>query len=161
MNKTIKKIYADENGLVLFVCPKCGEVQKGQAQIYKDQNAKWPVKIHCECGNNYNVIVEKRKFPRKETRLDGTYSTTSNPEKWEKMIVKNLSTQGCGYEMLNPNWLNANEEIRIEFKLDDNKSSPIRKRALVHFVYKNYVSCKFIEQPGGGDPELESYMRNV
>ena len=161
MDDTIKKVYADENGLVLFVCPRCSEVQKGQAQIYKDTNTKWPVKIHCECGNNYNVIVEKRKFPRKETRLDGMYSTSSNPDKLEKMIVKNLSTQGCGYEMLDTNRLNADEEIRIEFKLDDHKSSLIRKRALVHFVYKNYVSCKFIEQPGGFDPELEAYMCNV
>ena len=160
MENTIKKFYADVNGLVLIVCPKCSEVQNRQTQVYKDKDTKWPVKIHCTCGNTYNVIVEKRKFCRKETRFDGTYSTASTPDNWWKMIVKNISVQGCGFDTPNQTLLNADEEIRIEFKLDDDKNSLIRERAIIHFRYKNYVSCKFIEQPGVFDTELESYMSN-
>lgn len=161
MENTTKKVYADENGLVLFVCPKCSDVQNGHAQVYKENGPKWPVKIHCKCGNTYNVIVERRKFPRKETKFDGIYSTASNPDNREKIIVKNISMQGCGFETLNPTLLNADEEIKIEFKLDDDKKSLIRERAIIHFRYKNYVSCKFIEQPGIVDLELESYMGNA
>jgi hypothetical protein len=155
MENTINKFYADENGLVLLVCPKCSEGQNGHTKVYR------PVKIHCKCGNTYNVIVERRKFSRKEIRFDGIYSIASNPDNLEKMIVKNISVQGCGFETLNPNMLKADEEIRIEFKLDDDKNSRIMERAIIHFRYRNYVSCRFIEQSGVFYSQLQSYMSNA
>jgi hypothetical protein len=76
------KLYADENGLLLLVCPKCSDVQNGHKQEYR------PVKIQCKCGNTYNVIVERRRFSRKETSFEGIYSTSSDPDNLEKIIVK-------------------------------------------------------------------------
>jgi hypothetical protein len=57
--------------------------------------------------------------------------------------------------------LKADEEIRIEFNLDDDKKSRIKGRVLIHFRYRNYVSCKFIEKPGVFDSNLESYMSHA
>jgi transcription elongation factor Elf1 len=85
MGNTVKKVYVHADGLVLFVCPNCGEVQRAQAQVYK--NIKGPINIQCKCGTTYEVEVEFRKLFRKEVKLDGIYST-SNSGNWQKMIIK-------------------------------------------------------------------------
>lgn len=157
MVSTVKKVYVDADGLVLFVCPNCGEVQKEQAQVYKNTKGG-PINIQCKCGNTYEVEIEFRKLFRKEAKLDGIYSTESNSDNWQKIIVKNISIQGCGFETLKPNLLKPDEEIKIEFKLNNAKKSLIRRRAIVRSICKNYIGCEFIELPAL-DADLGFYLR--
>lgn len=158
MVNAIKKIFVNTNGTVVFVCQKCGAVKRERAQAYHD--ARGPVTIECPCGNTYDVSIEFRKHYRKETKLDGAYAAASNPGKWERILVKNVSLEGCGFESFLPNLLDPDEEISVEFELDDARQSVIRKRAVVCSVYKKYVGCKFIEPDGFIDPDLGFYLRN-
>ena len=159
MDNAIKKIYVDANGIAVLICQKCGAVKRENAQAYQD--IKGPVKVECPCGNTYEVSIELRKYYRKETKLEGAYATASDPNKWELVIVKNISLQGCGFETVKPNLLDPDQEIRIEFELDDAKQSIIKKRAIVCSVYKKYVGCKYIELPGIIDPDYGFYLRNL
>lgn len=159
MENTIKKVYVDANGLVTFICLDCGEVQKRQAQEY--MGAKAPVKVQCKCGNSYDVEIEFRGLYRKEIGLDGIYLNVSNPNNWGKMIVKNLSMQGCKFETLTANLLNPDEEIKIEFYLNNTKNSQIRKRAIIRYVNKRHVGCEFEAFPGALDPDLGYYLMKL
>ena len=159
MEDTIKRIYVDANGVVACICPDCGKVQREKAEAYK--GTRGPVKIQCKCGNIYDVEIEFRKLYRKEIRLDGIYATESNPNNWAKMIVKDITMQGCKFETLKANLLNPDEEIKIEFKLNNAKNSLIRKRVLVRYVFENYVGCEFKELPGAVDPDLGFYLMNL
>gem|GEM_PF-549855 len=159
MENASKKVYVDASGIAVFVCQKCGAVKRERAQVYQD--AKGPVTIECPCGNTYAVSVEFRKFYRKEAKLFGLYSTASEPGKWEDMTVKNISMQGCGFETVKPNLLDPDQEISIEFHLDDANRSVIRKRAVVCSVYKKYVGCRYIELPGIIDTDYGFYLRNL
>jgi hypothetical protein len=152
-----RKIYADVNGTVIFVCQNCGDLQKEKAAIYK--NVKGPITIQCKCGNTYDVQIEFRNSYRKEENLEGRYSTLSNPDKWAKMVVKNISLEGCGFETMASNLLQPDEEIKVEFKLNDIKTSQIKKRAVVRSVQGCYVGCQFKELPGTFDPDLGFYLR--
>jgi hypothetical protein len=159
MENTIKKTYVDTNGIAVLVCQKCGAVKREQAHAYKD--VKGPVKIECPCGNIYEVSIEFRKFYRKDVKLYGAYSTPADPGRWQDLIVKNISMQGCGFETVKPNLLDPDQEINIEFELDDAKQSLIKKRAVVCSVYKKYVGCKYIELPGAIDQDYGFYLRNL
>ncbi|MEN6374450.1 MAG: PilZ domain-containing protein [Smithella sp.] len=159
MESNIKKIYVDANGLVTLICPNCDLVQKEQAQVY--MGTKGPVKIQCKCGNIYDVEIEFRGLFRKEIGLDGIYLTVSNPKNWGKMIVKNLSIQGCKFETLTANLLNPDEEINIEFYLNNAKNSLIKKSAVVRYVNKKYIGCEFKKLPGAFDPDLGFYLMKL
>lgn len=163
MESTTMKAYADENGLVTFVCQDCARVQKEQAQAYK--GVKMPVRIQCKCGNVYEVEIEFRKFYRKETNLEGIYSTAQKSSDWGRnwgnIIVIDLTMQGCKFETLKANLLNPYEEIEIEFYLKNDKNSLIKKRALVRYISQNYVGCEFIELPGSQDPDLGFYLMKL
>lgn len=159
MDNSIKKIYADASGAVTFVCQKCGDVRKEDAETYK--HIWGPIKIQCKCGNAYNVQVEFRKFYRKDTKLPGIFSMLSTPKSWERMIVKNLSLEGCRFETMTAVMPKQGDQINVEFKLDDFNNSLIRKKAVVLSVYENYVGCKFRTLPDGYDPDLGFYLRKT
>ncbi|GAB6272419.1 hypothetical protein KN63_01060 [Smithella sp. F21] len=157
MEQTVMKVYVDANGFVQFACPNCNKMQQEQAKAYQD--TKGPVSIQCDCGNVYPVEIEFRKFHRKGTRLDGIYVGVSNPKIWGKMILKNISMQGCGFETMGINPLQPDELIKVEFHLNDAKQSLIKKNAFVRSVFKKYVGCQFQERPNAFDADLGFYLR--
>lgn len=159
MENSITKVYIDAKGAVFFVCPNCSKVKQEQAQAY--QNTQGPFHIQCKCGHVYDVEIEFRGSIRKRAGLDGIYISAASPDNWGKMIVKNISVQGCGFETMKANQLHPDDEIKMEFSLDDAKNTLIRKRAFVRSVYKKYVGCKFVEPSGGFDPELGFYLKKL
>jgi PilZ domain len=156
-NDTVKKLYVDDHGMVTCHCPKCGESERQSAERFKD--IKGPVKIICICGNVYEVMIEFRRFYRKDTKLEGIYQRTSFEGHWGKVIVRNVSSEGCKFELTRKENLAKGEEIKIEFTLDNPRQSLIRKKAIVSVVEGSQVGCKFIEPPGYIDTELAFYLR--
>ena len=77
------------------------------------------------------------------------------------MIVKNLSMQGCKFETLTANLLNPDEEIKIEFYLNNAKNSLTTKKAVVRYVNKRHVGCEFKALPGALDPDLGYYLMKL
>jgi len=159
MTGTVTKVFVDAKGFVLFACPKCNKVKKEQADPYK--GAGGPVKIVCQCGQVYDVGIEFRRMIRKMARIDGMYFHASNSGIWGKMVVKNISLHGCGFETIKANPFQPDDEMRIEFHLDNAKQTLIKKKALVRSVDKKYVGCQFIEKGGDFDPELGFYLRKL
>jgi len=152
----IKKLYVDKEGMVTFICPKCGESRKENVEQYRDQTGY--IKIECKCTNICEVQLEFRKAYRKETSLDGLYFRTSHPGDWGKMLVRDLSFGGCRFETLKAHLLDRGEEIKLEFVLDDARRSTIRKKAVVFDIDGRTVGCKFSDPPGGIDSELGFYL---
>jgi hypothetical protein len=142
---------------VTFICPKCGATRKESVQ--KNRDKKDSLKVECSCSHFYEVQLEFRKFYRKETHINGLYIRPSHAGDWGKMVVKNLSMGGCGFETSNISTLARGEEIKVEFTLDNLRGSTIKKKAVVVEVSGRYVGCKFSESPGAYDADLGFYMK--
>jgi hypothetical protein len=154
----IKKIYVNPDGKVTFICPRCGSAQRESVEKYKDH--KGSIKVECTCMNVYEVKLELRKFYRKEIYLDGLYFRSSHSGDWGKMVVRNLSMEGCGFETMKMNsLLVTGEEIKVEFALDDRRNSTVRKKAIILKVEGRNVGCKFLDPPGSYNPELGFYLK--
>jgi hypothetical protein len=153
----IKKLYVTADGAVTFICPKCGAARKESVQQYKEH--KGPITINCTCSNIYEVQLEFRKFYRKETHIDGVYMQSTKSGDWEKMVVKNLSMRGCGFEAWKTSTLLIGEEIKVEFVLDDPGRSKIKKKAIVREVRGHYVGCQFSDLPGAYDADLGFFLK--
>ena len=153
----VKKVFADNKGLVVFHCSHCGKSQKEPAKPYRQ--VKGAIRIECDCGNAYEVKIEFRTSFRKETILEGLFSSVSLPGIWMKMRVKDLSFDGCSFEILGTNPLRPGDEIRIEVTLDNVKKTKIKKLAVVRSVREGIIGCQFKEPPGAFDPDLGFYLR--
>ena len=155
---TVKILYVDKDGMVTFICPKCGESRRESVEQYKDQTGS--IKMECKCTNVCEVLLEFRKAYRKETYLEGLYFRTSHPgDDWGKMIIRDLSLGGCKFETMKAHLLDPGEEIKIEFVLDDARHSTIKKRAVVFVTEGRSIGCKFSNPPGFIDSELGFYLR--
>jgi hypothetical protein len=153
----IKKLYVAADGTVTFICPKCGAAKKESVYQYKGQ--KDPIAINCTCSNIYEVQLEFRQFYRKETHIAGLYIRSAHAVGWGKMVIKNLSMRGCGFEILEISTLVPGEEIKIEFVLDERSRSVIKKKAIVREVRGLYIGCQFTDLPGAYDADLGFYLR--
>jgi len=152
----INRSYVDENGMVTFICPKCGKSRKESAEHYKDQ--KGSIKIGCHCMNVYETQLNFRQSPRKKTFLGGIYFRTSHPVDQTEMIVRDLSLLGCKFETLKECTLVPGEEIRVEFALGDPRGYMLKKKAVVLHVEGRHVGCKFSVPKGVVDSELSLYL---
>ena len=157
INNTVKKLYVDDAGMAPFLCPQCGDSRKRSMEKYRDVTGL--VEMSCPCGYVSVVKLEFRKFFRKDTELEGLYYRTFPEGHWGKMIVRNLSMMGCRFEMVRREPLARGEKIKLQFTLDNPRSSLIRKNAVVSEVGGNQVGCKFVDIPGSIDPELGFYLR--
>jgi len=155
----VKKIYADADGMVTFTCQQCDASLREPVEKFK--GVRGPINVKCVCGNSYDVQVEFRKFYRKSTDLEGLYFKASQPGGWGKMIVKNLSAEGCGFETISENLLQPGEEIKIEFQLNNRRRSWIRKKAIVLTLEHRYVGCRFEAPPESYDPDIGFYLRKT
>jgi hypothetical protein len=157
INNTVKKLYVDDAGMVPFLCPHCGDSRKRSMDKYRDVPGL--IKMSCTCGYTSAVQLEFRKFFRKDTELEGLYYRTILEGHWGKMIVRNLSLTGCGFEMFRKEPLAVGEKIKLEFTLDNPRRSLIRKNAVVSEIGGNHVGCRFVDSPGSIDTELGFYLR--
>lgn len=153
MEIPVKKIYVDSDGMVNFTCPQCWITKKESAYIYKSHPE--PVTIECTCQNVYVVQIDFRRAYRKKTNLSGSYTAT----KWGIMTVKNISMGGGGFEAKLHHGLIHGDNIKIQFQLDNDKRSLIKKNATICVIEGNYIGCRFLDPPGSIDSELGFYLR--
>jgi hypothetical protein len=107
------------------------------------------------------LLIEFRKFYRQETRLDGLCFISSHPAEWGKIVIRNLSVEGGGFETMKKKNLVAGEEIKVEFILDDHRNSMIRQKAVVLASEGNFVGCKFSHPPSLVDSNLAFSLRKT
>jgi len=153
----IQKAYVNTDGTAAFICPHCGESKTADVSRFKNQ--KDPLKVRCVCKNIYGVQLEFRRSYRKPVNLQGKYKKVGEDGFWRPMIVKNISTGGCGFFTNSMHKLELEETIHVEFKLDDPKKSLISKSAIVRVIEDKYIGCQFIIQPGTYDAALGFYLK--
>jgi predicted RNA-binding Zn-ribbon protein involved in translation (DUF1610 family) len=153
-----KKVYVDSKDEAVFLCPQCGESRTANVAAYK--NRRGSLKVKCACSFVYEVTLEFRTAYRKPAKLTGSFQR-SDPRHGGRMVVKNISMGGLGFETPVKSFLKAGDIITVHFWLDDKRRSEIKKQAMVRTVSGNFVGAEFLNQPGQYDAALGFYMREV
>ncbi|MFP4476992.1 MAG: PilZ domain-containing protein [Desulfatibacillaceae bacterium] len=151
-----RKIYVDTDDNAVFLCPECGKTR--QACVKKFRNRKGALKVKCECSHVWAVELEFRTSYRKQTNLPGGF-TRKQPLHGGRMVVRNLSMGGLGFDTTTQHFLKEGDVISIHFWLDDKHRSEIKKSAVVRVVSGNYVGAEFNAQSGQYDAALGFYLR--
>lgn len=94
-NITTQKIYLNVDDKAMILCPNC---EKGEIKnLAKYKELHMPIKAKCNCGWLFNIVIESRKFYRKETVLSGVY-TEHDSDNARKITIENLSFTGIGFK---------------------------------------------------------------
>jgi len=138
--KRVKTYVRPDNSAVL-TCPHCGSQKAIPVESFRGR--KSTIKIKCACSNIFYADLEFRKKKRKRTNLRGTYINQSQKNRRGPLIVQNISLGGLAFSSIDIKDFNVGDELTIEFKLDDEHMTEVRKDAIVVEVRTYTIACVF------------------
>ena len=92
------------------------------------------------------VVIEFRKRVRKKTFLRGTYINHSQKDSGGYLVIENISVTGVAISSVDVNKFKVGDELSLEFALDDEYGTEIKKEAIVRSVRQSNIGCDF-EKP--------------
>ena len=139
------KVYISSQQMATFVCPKCSRSKTVNVSQYAHLDKLVKVNVKCPCGHAYTSILEKRKQYRKETHLSGTYIhfLDGRPANRGLMTVKDISAKGMKLKLNVELICGVDDQLDVEFHLDDRNRTLIKKRVIVKNLSGLYIGVEF------------------
>lgn len=137
----ISTTYVRPDRTAVLTCPHCGRQKEISVDSFTEHKNRLNVK--CACKNTFTIHLEYRKRVRKRTHLQGTYINHSQNDRTGSIVVKNVSVSGLEFSSMDLSHFNVDDELTIEFTLDDEHMSVIRKEATVRDIRTKSIGCEF------------------
>jgi len=99
-------------------------------------------KVTCPCKHVYRVILERREYFRKSVRLKGVCLMQGGVIAAD-IHIHNLSRKGLRIELVRDEAPAVGDRVTVEFRLDDEKKTLIRKEAVVRTLMGRFVGLEF------------------
>jgi hypothetical protein len=145
------------NDTATIACPACETIKHISTQQFR--YARHTITVRCQCQHSFTVLLNFRRFYRKQTSLTGTYAPTGKGGAGGGFIhVNNLSRNGIGFTVSGMHQIEKGQEIQLEFQLNDKKKTTLKKRAVVRSVRQNAIGCEFLGS-GELDKDLGFFLQ--
>jgi hypothetical protein len=148
--------YVNDAGQVTVICPECGYAKQLDTTKYKVTQKK--LKAKCKCGKIFTFTIDFRKYYRKNVRLPGEFIASESGERGD-IIVENLSLGGIQFSTLSRHRMSTDDEVALQFRLDNSSRTEIHRSAKVMWVRGHNVGAKFIV-PKSFETDLAFYLRS-
>jgi hypothetical protein len=141
-----EKVLVNVENIAVFECPKCGTTRT--ADISDKKHLGDSIKTRCTCKKCehtfiVDVVLERRKYYRKETDIAGEYYTADNTIKG-LMKVHNVSLSGMRFKVNESKEIKEGQKINVVFTLDDSHRSEIKKEIIIKNVNGLFINAEFV-----------------
>lgn len=154
-----KKTYVRPDNTAVLTCPHCGLQKVIKADSFKGYKHK--LKVKCSCNGVFTVNLEFRNRVRKKTYLRGTYINHSQNDSSGVLHVLDVSVTGLSFTCLDVTTFKVEDELSIEFTLDDEHLTEIKKEVIVRSVRQRSVGCKYVKEEDVFGSPLGHYVTQV
>jgi len=138
-----EKVFITDDNTATFACPKCKRHKTTDVTKYKHIETSVRVKIKCPCGHAYDVILERRRYLRKNINLNGKFIYLKNDEAGG-MTVTDISRYGLRLKLKFPYNFEVGDKLLLDFTLDDKQESFVsNKEVIVRSVKGLSVGAEF------------------
>ena len=140
-----EKVYITSKQMATFICPQCQKSKTVDVSKYANLDKIVKVNVSCPCGYRYTSILEKRKKYRKKTHLPGSFVRLVDGRRvgGGLMNVKDLSTSGLKIHTNARHNCAVGDVILVEFSLDDNHRTLIKKKVIVRNIVGKHIGTEF------------------
>ncbi len=155
----VKKVYLTDSNEATFICPQCNKMKVADLSKFVHKSKAVKIKSKCSCGHQWISELEKRKQFRKTVNFAGTYDCIKNEKVVDRggMRVVDLSNGGAKVKLNVERNLQVGDHLDLEFHLDDNNRTLIKKRVTIRTVSGIYLGTTFGSTDGIGT-ELGFYL---
>ena len=146
-----KRVRVNSDNLAAIKCPHCQGLKL--VSVDKFKGVKHSLKVKCTCGNSFSVSLDFRERYRKSTNIDAKYvkvdkdikNMDSQARPSLKCKVADLSLSGLALTITGSHGLQVNDDLVVEFNLDDKSSTHIKRKASIRVIGQGFVGCEFHE----------------
>lgn len=152
--KTIQIFLNDLAATSDVTCPYCQRSKSiPNAQL---QSLSHALRAKCSCENVFELVVNRRCFPRKEVQFEGELFLQGAGEKLVEIVVTSLSVGGVGFlaEGLSPQ---VGDVFTISFHLDDDVKTTMHEDIIVRNLRGEVAGAEFIGH-GAYNFDLDFYL---
>jgi hypothetical protein len=136
------KVHVRDNNTATLICPACGAVKHFAADRYR--HSRHVISVRCRCQNVFSLLLDFRRHYRKQTSLPGTYEILSEGGVGGGIIhINDISRGGLGFTVSGLHRIEKDQELQVEFQLNDKKKTVLKRRMLVKSVQQNNIGCQF------------------
>jgi len=136
------KVHVRENNTATLMCPACGAIKHIAAEKFR--YGCHTINVRCRCQQLFTVLLDFRRHYRKQTSLPGTYEIISEDGIGGGIIhINNISRGGVGFTVSGLHRIEKEQELLVEFQLNDKRKTTLKKRVLVKSVRQNAIGCQF------------------
>ncbi len=145
--------------MATFICPECSKATTVNVEKYAHMQKKVKVKCSCVCGHHFTRDLEQRKLYRKKVNFPGKFTVQTKGRPMDKgtMVVQDISGTGLKLKLSVAHDLNIGDTMNVEFHLDDNRKTFMKKKVVVKNVYGPNVGVSF-GPDAQEDPALGFYL---
>jgi len=137
----VAKTYVRPDNTAVLTCTHCGIQKVVMADLFTGRKHK--LKVKCSCQKVFIVNLEFRNRVRKKVNLRGTYINHSQKDSSGFLIIQDVSVTGLSFTSLDLKNFKVDDELRVEFTLDDEHRTEISKDIIVTDVRKKSVGCEY------------------
>ncbi len=153
--KVIEIFINDDETTSQVTCPYC-DISKTlpSAQLRALNQA---LRAKCSCDNVFELVVNRRRFPRKEDiRFEGELCVQGSQESVAEIVVISLSVGGVGFliDGVSPQ---VGDVYTMSFILDDDLKTEVQEDIIVRHVRGDMVGAEFTGQ-GCYNSDLDFYL---
>ncbi len=157
-----EKVFVTENNMAVFECPQCKKGKSVDVSKFKDLRQVVRIKVKCPCGHIYKVVLERRKYFRKDVNFPGTYTHVLPDYNEDKggITVKDLSRAGVKIKLNVEKEFKIGDILSVEFQLNDKQRSFIKKDAVIKKISNTYLGLEFnsVDSSDPSDKAIGFYM---
>ena len=143
------QVYVVKHGSIDFLCPICAFSKSVNVARYLKRNQEVHVNIRCKCFRLHRVKLDRRKYWRKKTDIQGRYFLISKnkPITDGQISITDLSYTGLGFDLLGSPYdaFDDGDVLRVQFKLFQRSSCLIKKEAVIKRINDLHVNATFRE----------------
>ncbi|WP_373499246.1 PilZ domain-containing protein [Desulfococcus sp.] len=136
------KAFIDSEGKAIIKCPECHEVRLVDVKNYTKLDRHVRFKVKCSCTHAFKVLLERREYYRRAVDFDGTCLLQGGTVQAEVKIC-DLSRKGMKVQLLKESPIAVGDKVMVEFRLDDEKKTLIRKDAVVRSIMGQFLGMEF------------------
>lgn len=136
------KVHVRDNNTATLICPACGAVKHFAADRYR--HGRHTISVRCRCQQVFSLLLDFRRHYRKQTGLPGTYEILSEGGVGGGIIhINDISRSGLGFTVSGLHRIEKDQQLQVEFQLNDKKKTVLKRRVLVKSVLHNNIGCQF------------------
>jgi len=146
--------------LVGFSCQNCAEEKSVQVKTSVLQSGHLAVSGQCWCGQQFDLLPEKRRMKRYEVAFPGIYQQRDLSGKRVKseMLVSNISRFGLQMKVPDAHGLEPGDIVDVSIQLGEEAPTSIKKTAVIKTVDSGAIGSKFLSALSLSSP-LAAYLK--